>query len=91
MKASARREDAASTGAGGASTAQKNSSAFWALSVAILRGFLRDKTSVFFAIVFPLMFLVLFGGLLANQNQSKVELIQVGSVPLVEDLPDQAR
>lgn len=38
------------------------SSAFRALSVAILKGFLRDRAAVFFAIVFPLMFLVLFGG-----------------------------
>ena len=51
-----------------------SNSPFWALSVAILRGFVRDKASVFFAIIFPLMFLVLFGSLLANQNQSKVEL-----------------
>jgi len=29
--------------------------AFAALSLAILRGFVRDKMSVFFAIVFPLM------------------------------------
>lgn len=65
-------------------------SAFWALSVAILRGFLRDKAAVFFAVVFPLMFLVLFGGILGNQDQSKVDLIQVGAVPLVEDLPDAA-
>lgn len=66
----------------------KITSPFWALSVAILRGFLRDRASVFFAIIFPLMFLVLFGGLLANQEQSKVDLIQVGPVALVEDLPD---
>ncbi|MBM7515765.1 ABC transporter permease [Nocardioides nitrophenolicus] len=65
-------------------------SAFWALSVAILRGFLRDKAAVFFAVVFPLMFLVLFGGILGNQDQSKVDLIQVGAVPLIEDLPDAA-
>ncbi|MCX6400958.1 MAG: ABC transporter permease [Propionibacteriales bacterium] len=64
---------------------------FWALSIAILRGFLRDRGAVFFAIIFPLMFLVLFGGLLANQDQSKVDLIQIGSVPLVDDLPDDAR
>lgn len=61
-------------------------SPFRALSVAILRGFLRDRASVFFAIVFPLMFLVLFGGLLANRDQSKVDLIQVGSVPMVDEL-----
>ena len=35
--------------------------AFVSLSLAIVRGFVRDKASVFFAIVFPLMFLVLFG------------------------------
>ena len=65
-------------------------SPFRALSVAILRGFLRDRASVFFAIIFPLMFLVLFGGLLANQSQPKVDLIQVGSVPFIDDLPEDA-
>ena len=38
-------------------------SAFGALSLAIVKGFLRDKSSVFFAIIFPIMFLVLFGGI----------------------------
>lgn len=66
-------------------------SPFWALSVAILRGFLRDRAAVFFAVVFPLMFLVLFGGLLGNQDQSKVDLVKVGAVPLVDGLPDDAR
>ncbi|MBJ7357875.1 ABC transporter permease [Nocardioides sp.] len=66
-------------------------SAFTALSLAILKGFVRDKTSVFFAVIFPLMFLVLFGGLFSDQDQSKVELIQVGGVALVDGLPDDAR
>ncbi|QSR25697.1 ABC transporter [Nocardioides aromaticivorans] len=66
-------------------------SPFLALSVAILRGFLRDRAAVFFAVVFPLMFLVLFGGLLGNQDQSKVDLVKVGVVPLVDELPDDAR
>jgi len=61
--------------------------AFAALSLAILRGFVRDKMSVFFAIVFPLMFLVLFGGLFGDQNRPKVDLIQVGEVSVFEDLP----
>jgi ABC-2 type transport system permease protein len=65
--------------------------AFRAISVAILKGFLRDKTSVFFAVIFPLMFLVLFGGLFSDQDQSKVELIQVGDVALVDGLPADAR
>jgi ABC-2 type transport system permease protein len=65
-------------------------SAFVALSVAIFKGFLRDKGAVFFSLVFPLMFLVLFGGIFTDQDQSKVELIQVGDVALVDDLPDGA-
>lgn len=65
--------------------------AFVALSVAILRGFVRDKASVFFALVFPLMFLVLFGGVLGDQSQSRVELVQVGDVALFDDLPDPTR
>jgi ABC-2 type transport system permease protein len=65
--------------------------AFRAISVAILKGFLRDKTSVFFAVIFPLMFLVLFGGLFADQDQAKVEMIQVGDVALFDNLPDDAQ
>ncbi|HNI34793.1 MAG TPA: hypothetical protein PLV93_05305, partial [Microthrixaceae bacterium] len=43
--------------------------AFGALCVAIMKGFVRDRTSVFFALIFPLMFLVLFGGIF-NFDQS---------------------
>jgi ABC-2 type transport system permease protein len=64
--------------------------AFKALSLAIVKGFVRDKTSVFFAVIFPLMFLVLFGGLFADQSQSKVDLIEVGKVALVDELPKDA-
>ena len=61
--------------------------AFRDLSLAIVRGFLRDKASVFFAIVFPLMFLVLFGGLFADQTTSKVDMVQVGDVAFIDDMP----
>ena len=37
------------------------------------------------------MFLVLFGGLFADQTQSKVDLIEVGHVSLLDDLPPGAR
>jgi ABC-2 type transport system permease protein len=63
---------------------------FWAISRAILLGFVRDRTSVFFAVIFPLMFLVLFGGLFSDQSQGKVEMIVVGQVSLVDDLPGDA-
>ena len=65
--------------------------AFKALSLAIVKGFVRDRTSVFFALIFPLMFLVLFGGLFADPTQSKVDMIQVGDVALIDDLPDGAK
>jgi ABC-2 type transport system permease protein len=64
---------------------------FRALSMAILKGFLRDRAAVFFAIVFPLMFLVLFGGIFNDSNQPKVALIEVGQVPLVDHMPPSAR
>ncbi|MEI5672304.1 MULTISPECIES: ABC transporter permease [unclassified Nocardioides] len=64
---------------------------FLALSLAIVKGFVRDKASVFFALIFPLMFLVLFGGLFGDQTQSKVELVQVGQVALLDEMSDGAR
>ena len=42
---------------------------------------------MFFALVFPLMFLVLFGGIFSDQTQSEIDMIQVGDVSLVDDLP----
>jgi ABC-2 type transport system permease protein len=65
--------------------------AFRALSIAIVRGFLRDRASVFFSVVFPLMFLVLFGGLLGSQGQSEVDLVQVGEVALLDEMDADAR
>lgn len=67
------------------------STPFWALSKAILHGFVRDRASVFFAVVFPLMFLVLFGGIFSDQSQSELDLIQVGDVSLIDDMPADAK
>jgi ABC-2 type transport system permease protein len=66
-------------------------SPFWAISVAIVKGFFRDKASVFFALIFPLMFLVLFGGLFNFDSSAKITVVQVGEVSLVDDLPAGAR
>ena len=52
-----------------------------------MRGFVRDRASVFFAIVFPLMFLVLFGGIFNDQDQSPIDMIQVGDVALIDQMP----
>ena len=69
----------------------RSPNAFVSLSLAILKGFLRDKAAVFFAIVFPLMFLVLFGGILGDSGQSRVEMIEVGNVSVFDDLPAGAK
>lgn len=66
-------------------------SPFGAVALAMTRGFVRDKTALFFAIVFPLMFLVLFGGILTDRGQPKVEMLQVGEIALFEALPAPAR
>lgn len=65
--------------------------AFRALSVAMAKGFLRDRASVFFSVVFPLMFLFLFGGVFADQGQSRGDLLQIGEVALVDQMPSEAR
>jgi ABC-2 type transport system permease protein len=69
---------------------ERVTSPFLALSAAITKGFLRDRAAVFFSLVFPLMFLVLFGGIFADQSREPVDLIEVGDVSLVAGLPDDA-
>lgn len=61
------------------------------LAVAMWKGFIRDKAAVFFSLVFPLMFLVLFGGIFTDSGQSRSDLLQVGDVALIDELPDEAR
>jgi ABC-2 type transport system permease protein len=65
--------------------------AFGAIALAIVKGFVRDKMSVFFAVVFPLMFLVLFGGVFTWDETPRTELVQVGDVALLDELPEAAR
>jgi ABC-2 type transport system permease protein len=65
--------------------------ATWTLAVAMWRGFIREKMGVFWIIVFPLMFLVLFGGIFNDSSQSKSELLEIDDVALIDDLPDAAR
>lgn len=61
------------------------------LSRAMLLGFVRDRAAMFFTIFFPLMFLVLFGGLLKDSGISKADVVQVGAVPVLDSLPADAR
>jgi ABC-2 type transport system permease protein len=61
------------------------------LSLAIARGFFRDRTALFFTILFPLMFLVLFGGIFKDQTASRSEVVQIGDVSLLDDIRPAAR
>ncbi len=65
--------------------------AFRSLALAMARGFLRDRMAVFFSLLFPLMFLVLFGGLLGGDGVSRSDVVQVGAVPLLDDASAEAR
>jgi ABC-2 type transport system permease protein len=61
------------------------------LSRAMWLGFVRDRMAVFFVILFPLMFLVLFGGIFSDSGQSKSKLVEVGSVALLDQMPAEAK
>jgi ABC-2 type transport system permease protein len=63
---------------------------FTAVAAAILKGFVRDRTSVFFTLAFPLMFLVLFGGIFNWDSTPRITLLQIGEASLVDDLPPGA-
>ncbi|MCD9200051.1 ABC transporter permease [Aeromicrobium wangtongii] len=59
------------------------------LSRAMLKGFFRDRMAFFFSIVFPLMFLVLFGGIFTNDGASRADIIQVGQVSVLDRAPKE--
>lgn len=61
------------------------------LSTAMAKGFFRDKMALFFSSVFPLMFLVLFGGIFTNQGVSRSGVIQVGPVTVLDQAPAKER
>jgi ABC-2 type transport system permease protein len=52
-------------------------------------GFKRDRTALFFTILFPLMFLLIFGGIFGHQTTSKVKVVEVGKAPILEQAVTQ--
>jgi ABC-2 type transport system permease protein len=69
---------------------ERGTGAFVALSMAMLRGFFRDRVAVFFLILFPLMFLVIFGLLFRDDGANKVTIGVVGAGPVISALPPDA-
>ena len=62
-----------------------------ALTRAQWNGFWRDKQNWFWLMLFPLMFLFLFGFLFRDAAAVRSDLAVIGDVAFVEDLPDDAR
>ncbi len=61
------------------------------LSRAMFYGFVRDRTAVFFSILFPLMFLFLFGGIFKDQSAPRAKVVEIGQVQLLDAMPAAAR
>ncbi len=57
----------------------------------MLKGYFRDRMALFFSILFPLMFLVLFGGIFTDQGASKADVIQVGQVSVLDNAAKTAK
>jgi ABC-2 type transport system permease protein len=65
--------------------------AFFSLSLAMARGLARDRAAVFFTMIFPLMFLMLFGALFKDQGVGRSEIVQVGAVKVLDGMPEKQR
>ncbi|GAA5194996.1 hypothetical protein GCM10023322_60670 [Rugosimonospora acidiphila] len=69
----------------------RRATSFLSLARAMFLGFRRDRAGLFFTLLFPLVFLVIFGGLFRNSGTSRQSVLEVGSVPLIDTLPADAR
>ncbi|MFF8773094.1 ABC transporter permease [Kitasatospora sp. NPDC015120] len=66
-------------------------SAFVSLSRVMLVAFVRDRSALFFVLLFPLMFLLLFGTLLKGASSPHAKVEQVGAVRLLDSVRGEAR
>lgn len=58
--------------------------AFRSLFRAMFLGFIRDRRALVFTVLFPLFFLLLFGGLFKNQSTRKASVLEVGDVAVID-------
>lgn len=56
---------------------------FRSLSLAMIKGFYRDKATLLFTFVFPLMFLVVFGLIFRDAGTDKITIGAVGDGPVI--------
>ncbi|MFF1870886.1 ABC transporter permease [Kitasatospora herbaricolor] len=78
-------------GTGAAEAPKERASAFLSLSRVMIVAFLRDRTAVFFVLVFPLMFLLLFGTLLKGAGSPHAKVAQVGAVQVLDAVQGEGR
>ena len=64
---------------------------FRSLSTAMFKGFYRDWLTVGFSVFFPLFFIIIFGTIFSGGSSSPPTVIQVGPVPVIDQLPAEAR
>ncbi len=64
---------------------------FTSLSTAMFKSFYRDWLSVGFSVFFPLFFIIIFGTIFSGGSSTAPTVIQVGPVPVIDQLPADAR
>lgn len=64
---------------------------FTSLSTAMFKSFYRDWLSVGFSVFFPLFFIIIFGTIFSGGSASAPTVIQVGPVPVIDQLPPEAK
>jgi ABC-2 type transport system permease protein len=61
-----------------------NLTALRSLSRAIFLGFVRDRAALFFSILMPILFLLLFGSIYKSSSAPRITVIEVGRVSLLD-------
>jgi ABC-2 type transport system permease protein len=64
--------------------AKAHLTALRSLSRAMFSGFVRDRTSLVFTILIPVLFLVLFGSIYKGSSSPKVTVLEIGHVRLLD-------
>ncbi|MEV0649852.1 ABC transporter permease [Phytomonospora sp. NPDC050363] len=59
---------------------------YLSLTKAMLIGLSRDKSTLFFTLLFPLFFLIIFGALFSGGQSSPSKVVQIGDVPVLDQV-----
>ncbi|MER8185372.1 ABC transporter permease [Kitasatospora sp. NPDC094015] len=81
-----RRQDPATEPAG-----TERVSAFTGLTRVMLLGFVRDRGALFFVLLMPLIFLLLFGALFKSAGTAHVKVAEIGQVRVLDDVQGEGR